>query len=143
MNKTNSIKNRTVKPLYLIAATAIMAASLPALAEDNPGMMEEKTEQHGSQMMGEQGTHMMGKRDPKMMGKKCPHMMDKETMRKHMQASNAELDKLVAAMNSAEGGEKVDAIAAVVNKFVEIHMDRSNRMMKMRKSGMCRSCPMQ
>ncbi len=113
-----------MKPFYLIVATAIVAASLPALAEDKPGMMEEKTEQHGAQMMGEQGAQMMGK----------------ETMWKHMQARNAELDKLVETMNSAQGGEKVDAIAAVVNKLVEIHMDMCNRMMKMHKSGKWHGC---
>ncbi len=115
--------------LYLIAATAIIAASLPALAEDKPGMMEEKTEQHGPQMMGEQGTHMT-------------HKETKETMWKHMQARNAELDKLVETMNSAQGTEKVDAIAAVVNKIVEIHMDMNNWMMQMHKSGMWHGCPM-
>ena len=106
-----------MKPLKLIATATIIAASLPALAEDKSGMMEEKTEQQGTQMMG-------------------THMMDRETMLKHMQANNAELDKLVAAMNSAQGNEKVNAIAAVVNKLAEIHKEMSNRMMQRFKSGM-------
>ena len=122
--------------LYLIAATAIIAASMPALAEENPGTMEEKTEQHGPQIMGEQDSHMMRKPGPNRMGKQGPHMMAKETMWKHMQARNAELDKLVETMNSAQGAEKVDAIAAVVNKLVEIHTEMSERMMQMHKRRM-------
>ncbi len=42
-----------------------------------------------------------------------------QKMDAEMKAQDAELDKLVAAMNSATGEKKVDAIAAVVNKLVE------------------------
>lgn len=34
-------------------------------------------------------------------------------------AQNAELDRLVQTMNSAQGPQKVDAIAAVINKAME------------------------
>lgn len=34
-------------------------------------------------------------------------------------AQNAELDRLVQAMNSAQGSQKVDAIAMVINKCME------------------------
>jgi hypothetical protein len=108
-----------MKPLYLIVASAIMAVSLQSFAEDKPGMMEEETAKPGAHMMG----------------------MPQE-MWTHMQARNAELNKLVETMNSAQGNEKVDAIAAVVNKLVEIHMDMSNRMMQMHKSGKMHGCPM-
>ena len=40
-------------------------------------------------------------------------------MRQRMQAHDARLDELVAAMNAASGEAKVDAIAAVVNELVE------------------------
>ena len=42
-----------------------------------------------------------------------------QKMDAEMKAQDAELDKLVAAMNSATGEKKVDAIAAVVSKLVE------------------------
>ncbi len=133
-----------MKPLKLIVAATILATSLPAFAEDKSGMMEEKTEQQGTQMMGNQGTHMMGNQGTRMMGNQGTHMMgnqgthmmDKETMWKQMQTQNAELDTLVATMNSAEGNEKVDAIAAVVNKLVEIHKEVSTRMMHRYKGAM-------
>jgi hypothetical protein len=42
-----------------------------------------------------------------------------QKMAAEMKAQDAELDKLVAAMNSATGEKKVDAIAAIVSKLVE------------------------
>jgi hypothetical protein len=115
-----------MKPLKLIAAATVIAISLPAFAEDEPGMMGEKKAQPATHMMGKHGHHMMGKR---------------EKMWTHIKTQNAELDKLAAAMNSAEGSEKVDAIAAVVNKLVEIHKEMSNKMMRMHKRHMGSPCP--
>jgi hypothetical protein len=124
-----------MKPLYLIVASAIMAFSLQSFAEDKPGMMKEETAKPGA--------HMMGKPRAKMKEESGTHMMEMpKEMWTHMQARNAELDKLVETMNSAQGSEKVDAVAAVVNKLVEIHMDMSNRMMQMHKSGKWHGCPM-
>lgn len=64
-----------------------------------------------------------------------------QKMEAEMKAQDAELDKLVADMNAATGGKKVDAIAAVVSKMVEqrktmhekmagMHMDMEGGMMK-------------
>ena len=39
-------------------------------------------------------------------------------MMKMMEASDARLDKLVEAMNSATGQKKVDAMAAVINELI-------------------------
>ena len=47
----------------------------------------------------------------------------------------AELDKLVAEMNSAPSDKKVDAIAAVVTKLVEQHKAIHERMQKMATDG--------
>ena len=97
-----------MKPLYLIVASAIMAASLQSFAEDKPAKTGEKAAKPGA------------------------HMMEmREKMWTHMKTQNAELDQLATAMNSAEGGEKVEAIAAVVNKLVEIHREMNTRMLRM------------
>ena len=77
----------------------IIAATLPAsalLAQEEHGKM-------GDMMKGDH-TQMA----------EMHQKMDAE-----MKAQDAELDKLVAAMNSATGEKKVDAIAAVVSKLVE------------------------
>ena len=77
----------------------ILAATLPAsalLAQGEQGKM-------GGMMKG----------DPAKMAEMH------QKMEAEMNAQNAELDKLVAAMNSATGEKKVDAIAAVVAKLVE------------------------
>ena len=47
-----------------------------------------------------------------------PHQPMHAGMRAQMQAHDARLEELVAAMNSAEEEKKVDAIAAVVNELV-------------------------
>ena len=105
-----------MKPLYFIVASAIMAASLQSFAEDKPAKTEEKAAKPSAPMMEKPGTQMMGMR---------------KEMWTNMQARNAELNKLVETMNSAQGTEKVDAIAAVVNKLVEIHIKMNTRMMRM------------
>lgn len=56
-----------------------------------------------------------------------------EKMDAEMKAQNAELDKLVAAMNSATGEKKVDAIAAVVSKLVEQRKAMHEKMGAMHK----------
>jgi hypothetical protein len=98
-----------MKTKHLIAL--ILAATLPAsalLAQGEQGKM-------GGMMKG----------DPAKMAEMH------QKMEAEMNAQNAELDKLVAAMNSATGEKKVDAIAAVVAKLVEQRKMRNEKMAAM------------
>lgn len=52
-------------------------------------------------------------------------------MHGRMQAMDAELDRLVAAMNKAKGSKKTDAIAAVLNRLVSQRKTQRNQMMGM------------
>jgi len=64
-----------------------------------------------------------------MMGMDMGNMMSKR------KEQEAELDRLVADMNSAPSDKKVDAIAAVVTKLVEQHKVMHERMQKMMTEG--------
>ncbi len=57
-----------------------------------------------------------------------------QKMEAEMNAQNAELDKLVAAMNSATAEKKVEAVAAVVSKLVEQRKMRDEKMAEMHKN---------
>ena len=72
---------------------------------------------------------MMGGKDMGNMG------MDMGKMMSNWKDQEAELDKLVADMNSAPSDKKVDAIAAVVTKLVEQHKAVHERMQKMMTEG--------
>ena len=48
-------------------------------------------------------------------------MADHQKMMADMQAEQAKLDDLVAQMNAANGADKVDRIAAVVNEMAAMH----------------------
>ena len=61
--------------------------------------------------------------------------MDMGNMMSKWKEQEAELDKLVADMNSAPSDKKVDAIAAVVTKLVEQHKAVHERMQKMMTQG--------
>ena len=69
---------------------------------------------------------MTGMKMGNMMG-----MMGMGDMMSNWKDQQAELDKLVADMNSAPSDKKVDAIAAVVTKLVEQHKAVHERMQKM------------
>jgi hypothetical protein len=57
---------------------------------------------------------------PMMKGKKGDMMMEwHQKALEKFKAQNAELDKLVQAMNEATADKKVDAMAAVINKAME------------------------
>jgi hypothetical protein len=91
-----------MRPNHLLAA--IVAATLPfaiVSAEDTakPEAADKKNEQNSDQMA------MMD--------------MNKGQMMSSWKDQDAELDKLVAEMNSASADKKVDAIAAVLTKLVE------------------------
>ena len=59
------------------------------------------------------------------MTKMCDEMMAKQTK------SDADLDRLLAAMNSASGSARVDAMAALINELVTRRADDRNDMMHM------------
>jgi uncharacterized coiled-coil DUF342 family protein len=63
-----------------------------------------------------------------MMGMKC--MMGKGQMMSNWKEQDAELDELVAEMNSA-AGKKLDAVAVVVTKLVEQRKAMHEQMQKM------------
>jgi hypothetical protein len=54
-----------------------------------------------------------------------------EQMMAEMKAGDAKLDALVKDMNSATGGTKIDAVAAVVNELVRQHQAMHGRMGQM------------
>jgi hypothetical protein len=71
-------------------------------------------------------------------------MMGKGQMMSNWKDQDAELDKLVAEMNSAPADKKLDAVAAVVAKLVEQRKAMHEQMQKMMSAdekesiGMCR-----
>ena len=107
-----------MKRNHLVAA--MMAAAI-ALA---PVLAEETTKPEAADQTKEQTDCCMG-----MMGKDTGNMMSK------WKEQEAELDKLVADMNSAPSDKKVDAIAAVVTKLVEQRKAMHERIQKMMAEG--------
>ena len=104
-----------MKTTHLLAS--LIAASLPlaaVLAED--AAKTETTDQ--KQEQSSETTGMKG-------------MMGKGQMMSNLKDQDAELDKLVAEMNSASADKKLDAIAAVVTKLVEQRKAMHEQMQKM------------
>ena len=116
-----------MKRTHLLAATIAAVISLaPVLAEDT-------TKAEAPDQTKEQKdccTGMMGKDMGNMMG-----MMGMGDMMSNWKDQQAELDKLVADMNSAPSDKKVDAIAAVVTRLVEQRKAMHERMQKMMAEG--------
>ena len=107
-----------MKRTHLLAAMIAAAIALvPVLAEDT-------TKPEATDETKEQKDCCMG-----MMG------MDMGKMMSNWKDQEAELDKLVADMNSAPPDKKVDAIAAVVTKLVEQRKAIHERMQKMMTEG--------
>ena len=106
----------------MIAAAITLA---PVSAEDTtkPEATDQTKEQTDCCM------GMMGKDMGNMMGMDMGNMMSK------WKDQEAELDKLVADMNSAPSDKKVDAIAAVVTKLVEQRKAMHEGMQKMMSEG--------
>lgn len=107
---TQSLRERqkTMKKTVLLAA--MMATAIPLVtvfAEDttSPTPTEQTKEENPSCMVMNKG---------KMTG-----MMGMSNMMSNWKEQDADLDKLVAAMNSASSDKKLDAVAAVVAKLVE------------------------
>jgi hypothetical protein len=105
---------RNMKTTHLLAA--LIAATLPltaVLAEDTA--KTETTDQ--KQEQSSDTTGMKG--------------MDMGQMMSNSKDQDAELDKLVAEMNSASADKKLDAIAAVLTKLVEQRKAMHEQMQKM------------
>jgi hypothetical protein len=119
-------KAETMKRTHLLAA--IIGAAIPfaaVLAEDTTKSetADQKNEQN-SCCMGMSGMSM-GKTTEMGMGNMISNWKDQD----------AELDKLVADMNSAPSDKKSDAIAAVVTKLVEQRKAMHEGMQKMMTAG--------
>jgi hypothetical protein len=115
-----------MKRNHLLAGMIAAAIALaPVLAEDTtkPEAADQTKEQKDCCM------GMMGKDMGSMMG------MDMRNMMSKWKDQEAELDKLVADMNSAPSDKKVDAIAAVVTKLVEQRKAMHEGMQKMMTEG--------
>lgn len=108
----------------------LVAATLPLAAIT----AEDSSKSETSDQKQEQNSDMAG-----MKG-----MMGKGQMMSNWKDQDAELDKLVAEMNSAPADKKLDAIAAVVAKLVEQRKAMHEQMRKMMSAnekegmGMCR-----
>jgi hypothetical protein len=120
-----------MKTTYLLAI--LVAASLPLAAitaEDSSKTETTDQQQKQSSDM----TDMKG-----MTGMKC--MMGKEQMMSSLKEQDAELDQLVAEMNSAPADKKLDAVATLLNKLVRQRKAMHEQMQKMmagnEKEGMC------
>jgi hypothetical protein len=120
-----------MKTTYLLAI--LVAASLPLAAitaEDSSKTETTDQQQKQSSDM----TEMKG-----MTGMKC--MMGKEQMMSSSKEQDAELDQLVAEMNSAPADKKLDAVATLLNKMVQQRKAMHEQMQKMmagnEKEGMC------
>lgn len=100
---------KTRNTLAIAAAAAVLAA--PLLAQDHKHGMKDT---HG----------MMDDRHAKM---SQMHQM----MMADWKAQDADLEKLVSEMNTAEGDKKIAAIAAVASKLVELRLADHAKMTAM------------
>jgi hypothetical protein len=108
----------------------LLAAALPlaAITAEDSSKTETTDQKH--------------RQSSEMMGMKC--MMGKGQMTSNWKEQDAELDKLVAEMNSAAADKELDAVAAVVTKLVEQRKAMHEQMQKMMSAnekeglGMCR-----
>ncbi len=117
-----------MKATHILAT--LVAATLPLAAIT----AEDSSKTETTDQKQEQNSDMTG-----MKG-----MMGKGQMMSNWKDQDAELDKLVAEMNSAPADKKLDAVAAVVTKLVEQRKAMHEQMQKMMSAnekegmGMCR-----
>jgi hypothetical protein len=113
------------KTLLLVAIIATAVPLVTVFAENaaSPTPTEQTKEENSSCMV------MTGMNKGKMMG--MMSMMGMGGMMSNWKEQDAELDKLVDAMNSASSDKKVDAVAAVVAKLVEQRKAMHEAMQKM------------
>jgi hypothetical protein len=106
--------------LAAITATAIPLATVFAENAASPAPAEQTKEENCCCL------DMKGMRQGKMM-----RMMGMLSMMSNWKEQDAELDKLVATMNSAPSDKKIDAIAAIVAKLIEQRKAMHEAMQKM------------
>ena len=104
-----------MKTTYLLVA--LIAATLPLTAV----RAEDTAKTEATEQKQEQSSDT-----PEMKS-----MMGKGQMMSNLKDQDAELDKLVAEMNSASADKKLDAVAAVVSKLVEQRKAMHEQMQKM------------
>jgi hypothetical protein len=114
--------------IFVKATSRILAGlALAAVVTTSGAFAQESQPKAGKPPAGAKMGMMSGS-----MGDQCKQMMAMHSqMMADMKAMNASLDRKVAAMNSAKGSAKVDAMAVVVN---EMATQRTQMMAKM--SGM-------
>jgi hypothetical protein len=114
-----------MKTTHLLAT--LVAAALPLAAIT----AEDSSKSEATPQKQEQNSDMMG-----MKG-----MMGKEQMMSNWKNQDAELDKLVAEMNSASADKKLEAVVTVLNKLVQqrkaMHEEMQKMMSANEKQGMC------
>ena len=115
-----------MKTTHLLAT--LIAATLPlaAIVAEDAGKTEttDQKQEQSSEMMGMKG------------------MMGKEQMMSNWKDQDAELDKLVAEMNSAPADKKLDAVAAVLSRLVEQRKAMHQQMQEMMTGGEKKSMAM-
>ena len=104
-----------MKPTHLLVA--LIAATLPITAI----RAEDTVKTESTDQKQEQSSDTTGMKS----------MMGKGQMMSNLKDQDAELDKLVAEMNSASADKKIDAVAAVVTKLVEQRKAMHEQMQKM------------
>ena len=120
-----------MKTTYLLATLVAAILPLAAITAEDSSKAETTDQQ---QKQSSDMTDMKG-----MTGMKC--MMGKEQMMSSSKEQDAELDQLVAEMNSAPADKKLDAVATVLNKLVQQRKAMHEQIQKMmsgnEKEGMC------
>ncbi|NOZ93862.1 MAG: hypothetical protein GXP47_03845 [Acidobacteria bacterium] len=100
----------------------------------------ENTPSKGMQQMGHEMMHEQKAQGQKMEGDmpaKCKAMMEKKKeMMAKCKMMDAKLDELAAAMNTATGQQKIDAMAALLNELVQQRKNMHTMMMQMQKGMM-------
>jgi hypothetical protein len=122
-NQNTETKGKTVKRSPLLAAITATAIPLATVFAENAASPTptEQTKEEDSCCM-----NMTGMSQENMM-----KMMGMMSMMSNWKEQDAELDKLVVAMNSASSDKKIDAMAAIVAKLVEQRKGMHNAMQKM------------
>ncbi|MBE0599610.1 MAG: hypothetical protein IH614_20410 [Desulfuromonadales bacterium] len=101
------------KVIPFVLAWLVVAAPAGALAQAQPG---------GGQMASGSGE----------MPEACRQMLEQRTaMKKEMAEMDAKLQESTQKMNAAQGDQKVEAIAVVVNQLVDQHRAMHERMQAM------------
>lgn len=117
-HRTTTILGRMTGPLLVIAALVVGSAVAGAQATSTKTPAEaQKTQPKGAMMVDE--------------GQASAMMAERQQMMADMKAMDQKVDDLVAKMNAARGGEKVDTIAAVVNELVAQRKQMRGRMTAM------------